>query len=42
VSPVYKRKDSTLDFISPTQYLKSQQAAVVLHVNENAFEDTEV
>jgi len=31
-----------LDAISPTQYLKSQQSAVVLHVNVNALDDTEL
>ena len=31
-----------LDAVSPTQYLKSQQSAVVLHVNVNALDDTEV
>ena len=31
-----------LDAISPTQYLRSQNSAVVLHVNINALDDTEV
>jgi len=44
MSPIHKRRDSTLDAISSSQYLKSQNSAatVVLHVNVNALDDTEV